>query len=250
MNVFLNLIRRQVMLSMCAVLATCFLNFAHADETENTNKAVDPASTHSSELKRKSNTQAEQGRAQDEKETKLLRQAIANEKSALRTSSDWTFHFNAGLGGARFASEKGFKSDRLSIGVFAGKKIDELSHAIALFENTKPTLGLSYQTLGGVDAETDRLWSVQSLGAQARIEFAALPNNSLDLLLHSGICLQRMVGEESLRRSEITKYGAALTGSLFARTFATDGVYAFGGAALIFGSVSAMSINVGLETNF
>jgi hypothetical protein len=162
---------------------------------------------------------------------------------------EWTMQLRATLGGSRIAGESRFKSDRMGAGVFAGKRFGDLSISLPFFEADSVTVGASYQTATGVDPFADRSWSLQNIGAQARVNLSLVPDSHFDFAVQTGVALQRLVSEEPVRRSQKAVYGAGITLGGYARTLMIDGVHAVGGVDLVLGRASSMGLAVGVESN-
>jgi hypothetical protein len=144
------------------------------------------------------------------------------------------------------------KSDRLGIGVYAGKRLSDYEIALPFFDSRSTSLGASYQTFSGVDAAADTQWALQSLGVMLRLGSAPIDLGGMpfDLLLQSAVSYQRMVAQDPLSGREKARHGAGLAAGTYLRTLAIDGVHVLGGADVLLGSANWFGLTLGLESNF
>ncbi|NBX18475.1 MAG: hypothetical protein EBR09_14050 [Proteobacteria bacterium] len=162
---------------------------------------------------------------------------------------DWTVQLRGTLGKTRIAGESRFQSDRLGAGLFAGKRLSDLELSLPFLETDGVIAGVAYQTATGVDPYSDRSWSVQTIGAQARVNFSPMPDSYFDVALQAGLGIQRLVSEEPLRRSQKALHSAGLTFGSYARTLLIDGIHGLAGADLTVGRGSSLSLSLGIESN-
>lgn len=165
---------------------------------------------------------------------------------------EWTFQMRTALGAGRVAQEKKLKSDRLGVGVYAGKRLSDYDIAVPFFDARNTSVGASYQTFTGVDAVADLQWALQSIGVMLRlgsspIDLGALPS---DLVVQTAVSYQRMVAQDPLSGAEKARHGAGVAAGAYLRTLAFDGVHVLGGADLLLGSASWFGLTLGLESNF
>lgn len=215
---------------MSSVISVLWMCSARAQETEVQPAADQPAA-----------------RTAPSASTQVRKQA-SSESGA--DATDWLFQLRAGLGEGRLAGESNVRSDRLGVGVFAGRKLSEIEINLPFLDSAELNAGLSYQTFTGVDSKQDRSWVAQSIGAQGRVNVSPFSGKQFDLAIQAGVALQRMVQAEPLRRMESVKYGAGLTAGGYARTLAYDGVHALGGVEVVMGSANWLGLTLGLESSF
>jgi hypothetical protein len=133
--------------------------------------------------------------------------------------------------------------------MFAGKRISGLAVSLPFLDTDSLIVGASYQTATGVDPISDRSWSIQNLGAQARLNVSPLPDSYFDFALQAGLGLQRLVSEEPQRRTQKALYSAGLTLGGYARTLLIDGIHGLAGADFMIGRASSLGLALGIESN-
>lgn len=178
------------------------------------------------------------------------KQADSKVEKAVAKPEGWMFQLRANLGAARTSASQNFKSDRLGSGIFAGRVLPDLEIPLPFLEGKPLTLGASYQSFSGVEASSDSAWSLQAIGAQARVVLSPGWDNEIDLSTQAGLALQRQVSESIQSRLETVKWGFALTSGTFARWPVMESVHLVGGVDLVLGSASWFAVSAGAETNF
>lgn len=164
----------------------------------------------------------------------------------------WTFQMRSALGAGKVAQEKELKSDRLGVGVYAGKSFSDYEIALPFFDARNTSVGASYQTFTGIDAAADTQWAMQSMGIMLRLGSAPLDFGAVssDLLLQTAVSYQRMVAQDPISGEEKTRHGAGLSAGTYLRTLAIDGVHVLGGVDVLLGSANWLGLTLGLESNF
>lgn len=164
---------------------------------------------------------------------------------------EWVYNMRANFGAARSAKVSSeFSSDRMGGAIFAGYVLPDFELPLGFVKTKEFTAGLAYSSFTGVDVVSDKNWSLQSIGAQARVILDLGLSQGMDIATHAGVAAQVLVGEEQRSRQNAVKYGFALTGASFVRWPLMDSVYVLGGVDVTLGTASSFAAAAGLETNF
>jgi hypothetical protein len=172
------------------------------------------------------------------------------ETKAATQAAAWIYQMRANLGAARYeADAKKFSSDRMGVSLYAGHVATDVL-SLGFLPSKEMSLGLSYQSFTGVEAVSDKSWSLQSIGVQARSVFDVGLAGGMDVGANVGLALQVLVGEDQQSRQSNSKYGGALTAAGYVRWPVMDSLLVLGGLDMTAGKASSLALTAGLETHF